>query len=40
MKAPATATSPGVEGQIGVLNGYAYFCVAPNTWRRVAIASF
>jgi hypothetical protein len=37
---PATATSPGTIGEIARDNSFAYFCTAPNTWRRVAIASW
>lgn len=38
--APATATSAGVAGQIAHDTSFFYVCVATNTWRRVAIASW
>lgn len=37
---PATATSAGVAGQIAYDTGFLYICVAPNVWRKVAIASW
>jgi len=37
---PATATSTGTAGQIIADNNYLYICVATDTWRRVAIASW
>lgn len=37
---PATATSAGTQGQIAWDANYAYFCTAPNTWRRVALAGW
>lgn len=38
--APATAASAGVAGQIAYDSGFIYVCVATNTWKRVAIASW
>jgi hypothetical protein len=37
---PATATSPGGQGEIVFDSSFLYVCVAPNTWRRVAIGSW
>lgn len=37
---PPTATSAGTQGQIAWDANYAYFCTAPNTWRRVALAGW
>jgi hypothetical protein len=37
---PATATSSGSPGQVAWDASYLYVCVAANTWRRVAIASW
>lgn len=37
---PATATSAGTPGQIAWDASFAYFCTAPNTWRRVALAGW
>jgi len=37
---PATATSAGTQGQIAWDANFAYFCTAPNTWRRVALAGW
>ena len=39
-RVPATATSPGSVGQIGIDTGFIYVCTAPNTWKRVAIATW
>lgn len=39
-QAPASASSPGVAGQIRYANGYLYVCVASNSWQRVAIATW
>ncbi len=38
--APASATSTGAAGQIATDANYIYVCVATNTWKRVAIASW
>ena len=37
---PSTATSTGTVGQIAYDTSYLYVCVATDTWRRVAIASW
>ena len=37
---PASASAPGVAGQIRYASGYLYVCVAANTWQRVAIATW
>lgn len=37
---PASAGAAGVAGSIAFTSGFAYFCVAANTWQRVAIATF
>ena len=37
---PASASAPGVAGQIRYASGYLYVCVAANTWHRVAIATW
>jgi hypothetical protein len=38
--APATATSTGSVGEVIYDTSFTYICVAPNTWRRVAIAAW
>lgn len=37
---PATATAAGVVGAWALDTSYFYICVAPNTWRRVGIATW
>ena len=37
---PASASAPGVAGQMRYASGYLYVCVASNTWQRVAIATW
>jgi hypothetical protein len=37
---PATATSAGTQGQIAWDANFAYFCTAPNTWRRAALSTW
>lgn len=37
---PATSTSIGTPGQLAYDAGFLYVCVAPNVWKRVAIATF
>ena len=39
-KVPATATAPGMPGEIRYNTTHAYFCVAKNVWRRAAIATW
>lgn len=38
--APAAADSTGIVGQIATDAGFIYVCTAPNTWERVAIATW
>lgn len=38
--APASAVATGVAGQIAYDSGFIYVCIAANTWKRVAIASW
>ncbi len=38
--APATASSTGTTGEIRIVNGFIYVCVATNTWQRAAIATW
>lgn len=37
---PASASATGVAGQVACDAGYVYVCVAPNTWRRAALAAW
>jgi hypothetical protein len=37
---PASATASGRKGDYAVESGYVYFCVAANTWERMAVASW
>lgn len=37
---PATATSPGIAGQVAYQSGFFYVCVANNVWQRVALVTF
>ena len=37
---PASATAAGTLGSIRFTAGHIYVCVATNTWKRVAIATF
>ena len=37
---PATATTACILGDVAVDASYAYFCVAANTWRRVAVVAW
>tara|TARA_R110000868_G_scaffold78911_3_gene224740 strand:- start:3097 stop:3354 length:258 start_codon:yes stop_codon:yes gene_type:complete len=37
---PSTAGATGAAGDYAVASGFAYFCVATNTWQRVAIATW
>lgn len=37
---PSNAGSPGQQGEIVVAPGFIYTCVAPNTWERVATATW
>ena len=38
--APATATSTGTTGEIRIVNGFIYVCVATNTWQRAALSTW
>jgi hypothetical protein len=38
--APVSATAPGTIGEIKFTADHIYVCVATNTWKRVAIATF
>tara|TARA_R100000664_G_C2753344_1_gene140737 strand:- start:1543 stop:1785 length:243 start_codon:yes stop_codon:yes gene_type:complete len=38
--APASAAAAGTPGQIAADASYFYVCVAANTWKRVAIATW
>jgi len=37
---PASATAAGNLGDIAFASGFAYFCIATNTWQRVVIATW
>lgn len=37
---PASSSAPGTAGQVQFDTGFAYFCVATDTWLRVAIATW
>lgn len=39
-KTPASATAAGIAGQIAWDANYVYVCVAANTWKRAALASW
>ena len=39
-KTPASAGAAGTAGMIAWANGFLYCCVATNTWKRVAIATW
>ncbi|QOG04346.1 hypothetical protein [Flavobacterium sp. MDT1-60] len=38
--APSSATDTGVTGEIRVVSGYIYWCIATNTWIRAAGTTF
>jgi len=38
--APATSTSTGTTGEIRIVNGAIYVCVATNTWQRALLTTF
>lgn len=40
VSAPASATAIGNTGDIAMDSSYFYVCIAPNTWKRVAIATW
>lgn len=37
---PATATAVGVKGEIAYDANFVYICVATNTWKRAALATW
>ena len=37
---PASASESGVTGTVTWDSSYIYVCIAPNTWKRVAIATW
>jgi hypothetical protein len=37
---PGSPTANGSLGQVAIDGVYLYLCVAPNTWRRVTLASW
>jgi len=37
---PATSASNGTVGQVAADASFLYVCIAPSTWRRVAISAF
>lgn len=39
-EAPASATSPGVAGQVAYDSTHIYVCIAPNTWVRGTLSTF
>lgn len=38
--APASATATGTLGEIRIVSGFIYICVATNSWQRAAIAAW
>jgi len=38
--APASASSPGVPGQVAFSAGFLFVCTDTNTWKRVAIGTW
>lgn len=38
--APASATATGTTGEIRIVNGFIYVCVATNTWQRAALSTW
>jgi hypothetical protein len=37
---PTTGGTPGQPGQLAFDSSYLYVCIAPDTWKRVALSSF
>jgi hypothetical protein len=37
---PANASDTGMQGEIRMTSGFAYFCVGTNQWERVAISTW
>ena len=40
VSAPASSTAPGTPGQIAYDSMFFYVCIANNTWKRTAIATW
>ena len=40
LRTPATSSDPGNVGEICFDATFAYFCIAPDTWKRVALSAF
>jgi len=38
--APASASDTGTLGEIRIVNGFIYVCVATDTWQRAALSTF
>ena len=38
--APASASDTGSLGEIRIVNGFIYVCVATDTWQRAALSTF
>lgn len=38
--APASATATGTTGEIRIVNGFIYVCVATNTWQRATLSTW
>lgn len=38
--APASSTATGTTGEIRIVDGYIYVCVATNTWKRTSLSSW
>ena len=38
--APASATATGTTGEIRIVNGFIYICVATNTWQRATLSTW
>jgi hypothetical protein len=37
---PANSTASGTPNQVAYSTSFLYLCVAPNSWRRIALATF
>lgn len=38
--APASATAPGLEGQIAYDSDFIYVCIGPDEWKRAALSTW
>lgn len=38
--APATASSPGLPGQVAYDSDFFYVCVGPDEWKRTALSTW